>query len=242
MACKLPHTAEQIQKYIKAETENSDVDRKNAILRVILELEVVKQSKQRLRERYAKCTDISDDRKRVIDTFLHDGYRKDAAIIESLWVCVHQIEDHSSSKICWSFKENVEAARIEQQQQQQCQQQQQQQQLQQQQQQQQQLQQQQRQQQHQQQLQQQQSLQQCASSSSAPRVVVQQQQLPHLDQFQPSFEENVAVDDGGWTSDMERELSRLEAQIEAERLASFDPYDDGYDSNNSQTWDHPDYR
>ena len=220
MACRLPHTAEQIQQYIKAETENSDVDRKNAILRVILELEVVKQSKQRLRERYAKCTDISDDRKRVIDTFLHDGYRKDAAIIESLWVCVHQIEDHSSSKICWSFKENVEAARIEQQQQQQ-----------------------------QQpnplpppQQPQQQSLQQGASSSSAPRVTVQQQQLPHLDQFQPSFEENVAVDDGGWTSDMERELSRLEAQIEEERLASFDPYDDGYDSNNSQTWDHPDYR
>ena len=49
------------------------------------------------------------------------------------------------------------------------------------------------------------------------------------------------VDDSGWNSDKERELSRMEAELEAERLASFDPYDDGYDSNNSQTWDHPDY-
>lgn len=47
--------------------------------------------------------------------------------------------------------------------------------------------------------------------------------------------------DSGLNFDKERELSRLEAQLEAERLASFDPYDDDYDSNNPQTWDHPDY-
>lgn len=58
-----------------------------------------------------------------------------------------------------------------------------------------------------------------ASSSSAPKV----------------------VDDSGWNCDKERELSRMEAGLEAERLASFDPYDDGYRSDNFQTWDHPDY-
>lgn len=70
---------------------------------------------------------------------------------------------------------------------------------------------------------------------------LEQQQQPHLDHFQLSFEENVAADDDGWNSDKERELSRLEAQLDAEWFASYDPYDDGYDSNNSQTWDHPDY-
>ena len=45
----------------------------------------------------------------------------------------------------------------------------------------------------------------------------------------------------GWNSDKKRELSRLEAQLDAERFASFDPYDDGYNSNKSQTWDHPEY-
>ena len=89
--------------------------------------------------------------------------------------------------------------------------------------------------------QQQQVVQGASTSSDAPRVVEQQQQQPHLDHFQLSFEENVAADDDGWNSDKERELSRLEAQLEAEKFASFDPYDDGYDSNNSQTWDHPDY-
>ena len=89
--------------------------------------------------------------------------------------------------------------------------------------------------------QQQQQFVQGESSSSAQRVVEQQQQLPRLDNFQVSFEENVAADDDGWNSEKERELSRLEAQLEEERLASFDPYDDGYRSDNSQTWDHPDY-
>ena len=99
MACKLPHTAEQFRQYIKAETENSDLDRQNAIVKVILKFEVAKQLKQRLRERYVGCTDISDDRKYVIDTFLHDEYRKDVAVIESLWACVHQIENQISNKI-----------------------------------------------------------------------------------------------------------------------------------------------
>lgn len=89
--------------------------------------------------------------------------------------------------------------------------------------------------------QQQQQFVQGASSSSAPRVVESQQQQPHLDNFQLSFEENVKPADDGWNSEDERELSRLEAQIEQERFASFDPYDDDFRSDNSQTWDHPDY-
>ena len=89
--------------------------------------------------------------------------------------------------------------------------------------------------------QQQQQFVQGASSSSAPRVVEPQQQQPHLDNFQLSFEENVKPADDGWNSEDERELSRMEAELEAERFASFDPYDDGFRSDNSQTWDHPDY-
>ena len=79
---------------------------------------------------------------------------------------------------------------------------------------------------------QQQELLQGASSSSAPP--------PHLENFQLRWEKNVDVANN-WNSEVERELSRLEAQLETEKFASFNPYDDGYDSNNSQTWDHPDY-
>ena len=203
MACKLPHTVEELQRFIKNETENRDVDRQNAIVEVIKKLEAAKQQKERLRERYAACTDISDDRKYVIDTFLYDEYRKEAAVIESLWVCVNQIQAQISNKIRWSFEENVESGKVEKKR-------------------------------HQQQ-------QQGASSSSASRFVVQQQQLPHLDHFRLNFEENVSANDGGWNSEDERELSRLEAQLEQEKFARYSAYEDGYDSNNSQTWDHPDY-
>lgn len=89
--------------------------------------------------------------------------------------------------------------------------------------------------------QQQQQFVQGASSSSAPRVVEPQQQQPHLDNFQLSFEKTMKPADDGWNSKDEQELRRLESQIESERFASFDPYDDGFRSDNSQTWDHPDY-
>lgn len=62
-----------------------------------------------------------------------------------------------------------------------------------------------------------------------------------IDQFlYAEFRKDAAVVDD-WNSEDEWQLSRLEAQLEEEKFASFDPYDDGYDSNNTQTWDHPDY-
>ena len=81
-------------------------------MEVIKKFELAKQLKRRLRERYAACTDISDDRKYVIDTFLYDEYRKEAAVIESLWVCVNQIQTQISNKIRWSFEKNVESANM----------------------------------------------------------------------------------------------------------------------------------
>lgn len=74
----------------------------------------------------------------------------------------------------------------------------------------------------------------ASTSSDALRVVEQQQQQPHMDQFRLSYEEELEVE-------KERELSRSEAKLEAKKFANVDPYDDGYRSDNSQTWDHPDY-
>ena len=59
--------------------------------------------------------------------------------------------------------------------------------------------------------------------------------------FQLSFEENVSSDDGVWNSDKERKPSMFEAQLEADKFANYYVYDDGYDSSNSETWNHPDY-
>ena len=46
MACKLPHTVEELQRFIKNETEKHDVDRQNAIVEVIKKLEAAKQQKK----------------------------------------------------------------------------------------------------------------------------------------------------------------------------------------------------
>ena len=192
MACKLPHTVEELQTYIKKQTEKGDTVRQNAIIEVIKQFDVAKKVKNQLREQYTACQDISAERKAVIDQFLYDEYCKDSAIAESLWGCVSQIQAQISNKIRWSYVDNVAACDAG-----------------------------------------------ASTSSVAPRVVEQQ---PHLEHFKLSFEENVvAADDGGWNEEKDRELSRLEAQLEADKFASFATYDDGYLYNNSQTWDHPDY-
>ena len=76
-----------------------------------------------------------------------------------------------------------------------------------------------------------------STSSDAPRFVEQQQYQPHLDQFRLGYEEDV-----GWNESKERKLSRLEAEYEERKFVNYSPYDDGYRSDNSQTWDHPDYQ
>lgn len=50
------------------------------------------------------------------DQFLYNEFRKDAAVVETLWGCVQTIENEKSSKIRWSFEENVEAVDAPQQQ------------------------------------------------------------------------------------------------------------------------------
>ena len=95
------------------------MDRHNAIVEVIKKFELSKKLNRKLRECYAKRTDISDDRKYVINSFLNDEYHKDAAIVEPLWACLYQLEAQIANKIRWGFEENVEFDKIEQQLQQQ---------------------------------------------------------------------------------------------------------------------------
>ena len=42
MACKVPHTVEQLQKYVQKQTEKGDTDRQKAIVEVIKQFELAK--------------------------------------------------------------------------------------------------------------------------------------------------------------------------------------------------------
>ena len=75
-----------------------------------------------------------------------------------------------------------------------------------------------------------------STSSDAPRFIEQQEYQPQLTQFGLGYEE-----DAGWNESKEHELSKLEAEYEESRFANYSLYDDGYCSDNYQTWDHLDY-
>ena len=107
MACKLPHTVEQVQNYVQKQVEIDDKERQDAIIEVIKKFELAKLRKDRLRTRYTACKDISVERKYVIDQFLYNEFRKDADVVETLWGCVQKIENEKSNKIRWNFEENV---------------------------------------------------------------------------------------------------------------------------------------
>lgn len=81
MACRLPHSVEEMQAYSKKQCDHHDVVRQKAIVEVIKLFELAKAKKQRLRQRYAKCKDISPA---VIDMFFSDEGGKDDAISETL--------------------------------------------------------------------------------------------------------------------------------------------------------------
>jgi hypothetical protein len=110
MACKLPHTVEELQTYIKKQTEKGDMDRQNAIVEVIKQFELAKKLKNRLRERYATCEDISAERKAVIDQFLYDEYCKDAAIADCCGVVFLKYSPKSltrSVRVMWKMWQPV---------------------------------------------------------------------------------------------------------------------------------------
>lgn len=52
MPCRLPHTVEQMQKYVKKQCDKDNTDRQHAIVEVIKQFERAKALKQRLRQRY----------------------------------------------------------------------------------------------------------------------------------------------------------------------------------------------
>ena len=59
MACRLPHTVEQMQKYSKKQCDKDDTARQQALVEVIKQFELAKALKQQLIQRYAECKDIS---------------------------------------------------------------------------------------------------------------------------------------------------------------------------------------
>ncbi|GJV18993.1 ribonuclease H-like domain-containing protein [Tanacetum coccineum] len=71
MACSLPHTDSEVEALVQ-KLINEDKGRQNAILDLTLQFENSCTAKDNLRKAYEKCTDISQEIRALIDTFLKE--------------------------------------------------------------------------------------------------------------------------------------------------------------------------
>ncbi|GJY93523.1 hypothetical protein Tco_0509305 [Tanacetum coccineum] len=72
MACSLPHTDSEVEALVQ-KLIDEDKGRQNAILDLALQFENLCTVKDDLRNAYEKCTDISEESRALIDSFLKEG-------------------------------------------------------------------------------------------------------------------------------------------------------------------------
>nr|GEX06566.1 zinc finger, GRF-type [Tanacetum cinerariifolium]GEX06568.1 zinc finger, GRF-type [Tanacetum cinerariifolium] len=77
MSCSLPHTAEEITVYVKKQCEIDDAARQQVIIAVTKLFNEAYMAKQALREQYAECKDIPQERRVVVGKFLFGESMKD---------------------------------------------------------------------------------------------------------------------------------------------------------------------
>ncbi|GJR54413.1 hypothetical protein Tco_1404934 [Tanacetum coccineum] len=86
MACSLPHTDSEVEALVQ-KLIDEDKGRQNAILDLALQFENSCTVKDDLRNAYEKCTDISQESRALIDSFLKEGSDKDYELNLSIVGC-----------------------------------------------------------------------------------------------------------------------------------------------------------
>ncbi|GKC31798.1 ribonuclease H-like domain-containing protein [Tanacetum coccineum] len=86
MACSLPHTDSEVEALVQ-KLIDEDKGRQNAILDLALQFENSCTVKDGLRNAYEKCTDISQESRALIGSFLKEGSNKDYELNLSIVRC-----------------------------------------------------------------------------------------------------------------------------------------------------------
>ncbi|GKG10052.1 hypothetical protein Tco_0338798 [Tanacetum coccineum] len=84
MACSLSHTVEELNAYVQKQCDEDDEARQEAIMGVITLFGQEREAKEDVRKQYAKCKDISLERRALIDKFLDDEAWKDSEVKKTL--------------------------------------------------------------------------------------------------------------------------------------------------------------
>ncbi|GJU48571.1 hypothetical protein Tco_1218126 [Tanacetum coccineum] len=100
MACSLPHTDSEVEALVQ-KLIDEDKGRQNAILDLALQFENSCTVKDDLRNAYEKCTDISQESRALIDTFLKEGSDKDYELNLSMYGKAAKLEKQMDAKLAW---------------------------------------------------------------------------------------------------------------------------------------------
>nr|GEV68472.1 hypothetical protein [Tanacetum cinerariifolium] len=103
MACSLPHTDSEVEALIQ-KLIDEDKGRRNAILDLALQFKNSCTAKDDLRNAYEKCTDISQESRALIDTFLKEGSDKDYDLNLSMYGKTEKLEKQMDAKLAWQLE------------------------------------------------------------------------------------------------------------------------------------------
>ncbi|GJW99071.1 hypothetical protein Tco_0180879 [Tanacetum coccineum] len=99
MACSL-YTESEVEALVQ-KLIDEDKGRQNAILDLALQFENSCTAKDNLRKSYEKCTDISQESRAFIDTFLKEGSDKDYELNLSMYEKAVKLEKQMDAKLAW---------------------------------------------------------------------------------------------------------------------------------------------
>ncbi|GJZ95246.1 hypothetical protein Tco_0667449 [Tanacetum coccineum] len=98
MACSVPHTDDEIQALVQKQIDE-DMVRQKAILDLALQFDNACTTKDDIRKAYAKCNDIPQESRALIDTFLKERSDKDYELNLSMYGKTTKIEKHMNAKL-----------------------------------------------------------------------------------------------------------------------------------------------
>ncbi|GJW39594.1 hypothetical protein Tco_0065439 [Tanacetum coccineum] len=100
MSCSVPHTDSEVEALVQKLIDEDKV-RQNAILDLALQFESSCTAKDDLRKAYEKCTDISQESRALIDTFLKECSDKDYELNLSMYEKAAKLEKQMDAKLAW---------------------------------------------------------------------------------------------------------------------------------------------
>nr|GEU48831.1 hypothetical protein [Tanacetum cinerariifolium] len=100
MVCSLPHTDSEVESLVQ-KLIDEDKGRQNAILDLVLQFKNSCTTKDDLRNAYEKCTDISQESRALIDTFLKEGSDKDYGLNLYMYGKAAKLEKQIDAKLAW---------------------------------------------------------------------------------------------------------------------------------------------